>query len=32
MHGSNQMTEVQFDAERAKLRERGETTAERTAR
>jgi hypothetical protein len=34
MHGplSNQMTEAQFDAERAKLRERGETSVERTAR
>jgi len=34
MHGplSNQMSEAQFDAECAKLRERGETSIERTAR
>jgi hypothetical protein len=34
MHGSfsNQMTDAQFDAERAKLRERGESSTERTAR
>ena len=28
---SNQMTEAQFDEERARLRERGETSIERTA-
>lgn len=34
MHGtlSNQMTEAQFDTERPKLRERGETSVERNAR